>query len=644
VTYGGTSAGNYTGYDQLGRANVSYQQTDSQNYGFGYRYNLASEMTSETYPSGRVITSGFYSAGRLSSVNGQKAGETNKTYASQFSYAAHGAVAAMQLGNGKWEHTSFNNRLQPTLIGLGTSSNESSILMLDYGYGTTNNNGNVLRQTIAAPGLSLTQDYCYDSLNRLASASENGGANWSQSYGYDRWGNRWVSASTGYTLSSLTPTGSGAFNTANNRLFASGYDNAGNHTSDAQSRTFEYDGENRQTKFNVTVGQYFYDGDGRRVKKIDGAGTTIFVYNAGGQLIAEYHSDPVPPAAGGGGTSYLTSDHLGSTRVVTKADGTVKARYDYLPFGEEIGSAIGGRTVGMGYSAADSTRQKFTQKERDNESGLDYFLARYYSSAQGRFTSPDEFQGGPDEFWILGTGDSEKQALPYADTTNPQSLNKYQYCYNNPVRYVDPDGHQEGAALRQDQLVKDLAEGRITEKEYWDRQRGNAIGAVAGLAVVGTAVLGPRVGIAILGWMARNPDKVQQVTEDLIQASQGNPAPSPRLGLGQAEQIGASIGASVRGMRSGKMATIAIRVTERGLSQGEAVAASEAAVKALGLSLKSVAQADGSVVVASVQVGKNQPVLIVNQGGQVTRGTATISAGIRDKKPFFEAKDVKPLN
>lgn len=53
VTYGSGSAGSYQGYDQLGRVSVSYQQTDSQNYGFGYGYNLANEMTSETYPSGR---------------------------------------------------------------------------------------------------------------------------------------------------------------------------------------------------------------------------------------------------------------------------------------------------------------------------------------------------------------------------------------------------------------------------------------------------------------------------------------------------------------------------------------------------------------------------------------------------------------
>ena len=115
-------------------------------------------------------------------------------------------------------------------------------------------------------------------------------------------------------------------------------------------------------------------------------------------------------------------------------------RHDYLPFGEELFAGTGGRTVPMGY-ASDGVRQQFTSKERDAETGLDYFLARYYSSAQGRFMSPDEFSGGPDEVYILGKGDSESQALPYADITQPQSLNKYQYTNNSPLRYVDADGH-----------------------------------------------------------------------------------------------------------------------------------------------------------------------------------------------------------
>jgi len=75
----------------------------------------------------------------------------------------------------------------------------------------------------------------------------------------------------------------------------------------------------------------------------------------------------------------------------------------------------------LGYSLADSTKQKFTQKERDSESGLDYFGARYYASTQGRFTSPDDF-------------------LNDTHPKDPQSWNLYAYVRNNPLRYIDPNG------------------------------------------------------------------------------------------------------------------------------------------------------------------------------------------------------------
>jgi RHS repeat-associated protein len=70
-----------------------------------------------------------------------------------------------------------------------------------------------------------------------------------------------------------------------------------------------------------------------------------------------------------------------------------------------------------------------SQKERDNESGNDYFLARYYSSALGRFTTPD---------WSAKT-----DPVPYAVFTDPQSLNLYAYVRNNPLTRIDADGHQE---------------------------------------------------------------------------------------------------------------------------------------------------------------------------------------------------------
>jgi len=174
---------------------------------------------------------------------------------------------------------------------------------------------------------------------------------------------------------------------------------------------------------------------------------------------------------------------LGSTRVATDANGGVRARHDYLPFGEEIQAGIGGRTAGQGY-VADNLRQKFSQKERDNELGLDYFGERYYSSAQGRFTSCDP----------LG---STMRA------SDPQTMNRFVFVLNNPLRYVDPDGLKEKSAWEQlsDEqrrllaskltTVKDV--GNITAKEMgsagkaFDRMvtvEGNAQATATNIAAV----------------------------------------------------------------------------------------------------------------------------------------------------------------
>ena len=118
--------------------------------------------------------------------------------------------------------------------------------------------------------------------------------------------------------------------------------------------------------------------------------SNTYVYDAAGTLTAEY--DTVPPSSPCS-TCYLTVDALGSTRMMTDGStGAIKSLHDYLPFGEEIGAGVGGRSstyyMDSSVTTADGTAQKFTGKERDNESGLDFFEARYYSGAQGRFTSP----------------------------------------------------------------------------------------------------------------------------------------------------------------------------------------------------------------------------------------------------------------
>ena len=147
-------------------------------------------------------------------------------------------------------------------------------------------------------------------------------------------------------------------------------------------------------------------------------------------------------SAGDEKIQWLVADQLGTPRMILDQTGNLASmkRHDYLPFGEELFAGVAGRSTAQGYSVGDGVRQQFTQKERDVETGLDYFLARYYSATQGRFTSPDEFRGGPVELYYFVSDASANPTL-YADPRNPQSLNKYQYSYNNPQRYVDPDGH-----------------------------------------------------------------------------------------------------------------------------------------------------------------------------------------------------------
>ena len=313
------------------------------------------------------------------------------------------------------------------------------MLLLEYGYGTSSNNGNVLSQRIRV-GASLNQNqaYTYDALNRLSAVAESGsGTAWSQTYAYDRFGNRRVTAGAAHgSNQALTPQSTADIATATNRLAGTkgvnltvAYDAAGNLKADWAGNAFQYDGDNRLVAFDHPTGTdsdtaYAFDGEGRRVRKVVGGSSgvaTTYVYNVLGQLVAEFGGTaPAQP-----GTRYLTPDHLGSTRVVTAEDQSVLSRHDYLPFGEEIGAALGNRdqTSGVsGYTAslADGPAQKFTGKERDNESGLDYFGARYFSGAGGRFTSVDP-----------------ALAISLKD---PQTWNRYVYVNNRPLTYVDPDG------------------------------------------------------------------------------------------------------------------------------------------------------------------------------------------------------------
>jgi RHS repeat-associated protein len=475
------TANSYTCFDTMGRVTASSQTLGTGTpFNFGYTYDLSGALASTQYPTGRTVANTFDAAGRVCKVDSATGSSctTNGQYAWNVSYAPQGAVSGLTLKNGLAETWSFNSRQQPT--GLQASVGSTSLLNLTWGYGsnTATDNGNVLSQSIT-PGsyTTINQVYQYDAVNRLTLAVENppnpsspscvnnSSGTWCENYTYnDQFGNR---LETNYNLGG--PAAPSSFD-ANNRnapntscqqgdpLSGWRYDCVGNLTRDSSNATYAYDGENRQmancpsqnnpascsSSWASGNSVYTYDGEGRRVqvKRGDGSSTT-YVYDATGELAVEYGS------AVAVGTQYLTVDHLGSTRMVTSDAGVPTARMDYVPFGEVIPSSLGERSqVWDGgvqtYFTDQGVRPKFTGKERDSETGLDYFGARYFSSAQGRFTSPDK---------------------PFADQhiANPQSWNLYSYTLNNPLRWVDSDGEAVIEAVKK--VTYDVKGG--TAGEAW---------------------------------------------------------------------------------------------------------------------------------------------------------------------------------
>jgi len=126
-------------------------------------------------------------------------------------------------------------------------------------------------------------------------------------------------------------------------------------------------------------------------------------------------------------TKFYLADQVGTTQMELGADGSVLWQGWFTPFGQEI--INGGEQIIQGQVTPDGSnnRYKFTGKERDAESGLDYFGARYYASNMGRWMSPD---------WS-----AKEDPVPYAKLDDPQTLNLYGYVRNNPLSMADPDGH-----------------------------------------------------------------------------------------------------------------------------------------------------------------------------------------------------------
>ncbi len=206
-------------------------------------------------------------------------------------------------------------------------------------------------------------------------------------------------------------------------------------TNDNLGHTYTYDAESRIAQMNGGGAVYIYDADGNRVRKdVSGQPSTEYFY-LGNQILAELNITSgawsnyvffnglrvARKDFATGAVSYYFSDMLRTAAVITNSSGTILDESDYYPWGGELQI-----TNNL------DNHYKFTGKERDAESQLDYFGARYYSNGLGRFITPD---------WA-----AKAAAVPYADYADPQSLNLYTYVRNLPTVRFDPDGHTgEGA-------------------------------------------------------------------------------------------------------------------------------------------------------------------------------------------------------
>jgi len=292
------------------------------------------------------------------------------------------------------------------------------------------------------------------------------------SYSYNTTGNimsRTVGTDT-YSYTYDTNNKPHAVKSINGNNYA--YDSNGNMTtnwdftnpSQVAQRTIAYTADNMPKtithQYNGTT-TYKYDGGAVRAKKeVSGGSTTHYVsgdyeITAGVATRFIFAGNLRIAMVKGSDTHYFHKDHLGSSTVITDDTGAVAEQTLYMPFG---GMRTHSGTTVSGY--------KFTGQELDPESGLYNYNARLYDPMIGMFITPDSL-------------------VP--DFTNPQCLNRYAYCVNSPLMYVDPSGQFFGIDdLIIGALIGSLIGGVTSAITGGDIGMGMLTGAISG-AIFGAA-------------------------------------------------------------------------------------------------------------------------------------------------------------
>jgi RHS repeat-associated protein len=452
----GTLSGSYSyGYDQRGQQISNTLTVGSASYPVQTTYDDATNVLTQTYPDGEVVTNSYSAQGWLTGVSTQ-VGSTNVTLLSNASYSGVGGaghlITGATLDGGMYQYaTGYDLLLRLTDAKYTLTSSGATLYEEQRGFDGA---GNVSAETTTLPQGTDVQQFCYDEQNRVTWAGSVGtppctgtaitpgtltNAQYIQSYSYDTMGRL-----TSGTLGSYS-YGDGAHvhavTSIGGSVYTATYDAAGDMTCRAPTTAttctgstptgaqLGYDNEGRLSQWQnaptspKATDQFLYDGEGNRVAQqaTQNSTTTTTVYVGNLEEVATTGGNSTPTTyyyvgtqrialAVNGLFSYLATDAESSVSVAFDANGNVQASQLFSPYG----------TVRYSTGSMPGT-YGFTGQRADPMTGLNYFNARYYDPAAGQFTSADTM--------LPGKG------------LDPWGLSRYAYVEGNPISRTDPTGH-----------------------------------------------------------------------------------------------------------------------------------------------------------------------------------------------------------
>jgi RHS repeat-associated protein len=417
-------------YDELSRVIADKEKILTNEYVNTYKYDWRGRMVERTYPSGYKLTYEFYPNSDLHIIN-QLVDNVETLVWESTTTDNFGSLINFNYGNNTAFSKTYNNvshRLEDVNAMLGSAS----VYHMQYDWdeiGNLNYRRDVNR--------NLTESFMYDDLSRLTTVSLNGNQIMSMAYDANGLGN--ISSKTAYGSNVLQNAVYGENGTGPHALTHATFNNAAFPSAD--QLITEYTSYNKikqlsetgSGELNVEYGHHH-----QRIKQVvyDGTGMTMKYYVGGDyEVINDYHDNgekKIHYLSGPEGifamytinpdnTSnlwYLFRDHLGSVnKIVDATDNSTVQELSFDAWGNRRNPLTWQPFTGSIPQAV--TDRGFTFHEHLYGFGLINMNGRMYDPRVGRFMSCDPFVQAPG---------------------NTQSLNRYSYCVNNPLKYIDPSG------------------------------------------------------------------------------------------------------------------------------------------------------------------------------------------------------------